>query len=119
MQMQLAFRPGGYPTGLDDLRPFYRLGVFIWDTWRMHLMGLVKVARRLPRGAGVGAWPRREGGEEDTEEEKEIIQAPDGSYFSPRFIDSHRLQKRWCALVGRKTGGEKRVQEYMEKLELF
>lgn len=111
MQLNLSFRPSLYPTGLDDIRPFYRLGVFIWDTWRMYLMGFLNMARRQATGA--------DGKAREEEKEKEMIQAPDGSYFSPPFITLYVLQKRWCALVGRKTGGSKGTQEAMEAVELF
>ncbi|KAJ5474129.1 hypothetical protein N7475_003695 [Penicillium sp. IBT 31633x] len=97
-QLNLSFRPGLYPTGLDDMRPFYRLGMFIWDSWRMYQMGYLRMSPR---------W------------REEMIQAPDGSYIRPPVMARRVFQKRWCSLVGKKPGGSKRIQELMEKTELF
>ncbi|KAL2802423.1 hypothetical protein BJX63DRAFT_437899 [Aspergillus granulosus] len=105
MQLNLAFRPGHCPTGLDDMRPFYPLGVFLWDKRRMYLMGFLNLQRYGPK--------------EQVREEERMVQAPDGKHFTPPLTPLRVLQKRWCALVGRKTGGLQHIQEAMEHVELF
>jgi hypothetical protein len=95
MQLNLAFRPGRYATGLDDMLPFYRIGIFIWDTWRMYSMGLLDMGKN------------------------KVLQAPDGASFEPTTSGLRVLQKRWCALAQKSPGGSESTRKRMETIPLF
>ncbi|RDW72592.1 uncharacterized protein DSM5745_07764 [Aspergillus mulundensis] len=71
-----------------DMRPFRRLGVVIWDPWRMYL-------------AGLSDWDVLEG-----------IPTPDGGVVEEEGLESlegyrqslmgeEEIQRRWLALIGR------------------
>jgi hypothetical protein len=70
-------RLGLYPRDLQDDLPLQRLGIFLWDVWRLHAMGLCNTLTRTN------------------------IKAPDGSPYVPipAGIQNKDTQERWLWLV--------------------
>lgn len=96
-QILLTLHPGHLPTGLDDMRPFYRLGVFIWDAWRIYSVGLKYI-------------------------NEAAAQTPDGTRFiapHPGRFASHHIVKRWCSLIGAEIGGQERTRRLVGVLPLY
>ncbi|KAE8382210.1 hypothetical protein BDV26DRAFT_254082 [Aspergillus bertholletiae] len=75
---RMRFNPGS--AAMRDMRPFRRLGVLLWDTWRAFSVGLLK-------------QPRREG-----------IPTPDGGFLDSDDSPGLSIQEDtsvWLAMVGK------------------
>ncbi|KAJ5964457.1 uncharacterized protein N7479_004333 [Penicillium vulpinum] len=97
IQRDFPFQPGVYVTGLDDLRPFYRTGVFIWDNWRMYSLRLISMKSgddpRAPYGCNFEL----------------LLETPDGAWVDPALTGRGDLQKTWSALLQRSIGGSESI----------
>lgn len=73
-----------YPRDLQDELPLQRLGIFLWDVWRLNAMGLCNTLTRTN------------------------IKAPDGSPYVPvpAGIQNKATQERWLWLVQLNLSGE-------------
>lgn len=95
-QLMRPFEPDCLCTGLTDMRPFNRLGVFIWDRRRMYCAGLEEISRKG--------------------------QAPNVSWLIGCYHGNCPLilvLKRWFALVGGKMGREDRIRRSGEGMVLY